>query len=176
MSRGAAFCIMHSTEKMTERRLNVFVVGHYFGSCLLKMDKILTVNDVAELLHVKPITVREMFRAKRLRAFKVGKSWRTTEKMLQEDIDALARGESPASLPAANGKVTDINREDKAGKTKNNHKAKNKKVAYKEEAPASREDTTAYPAKSEAPVGKDASDKRNDTDEDSDEDLQQFLF
>lgn len=63
------------------------------------MDKILTVNNVAEVLQVKPITIREMFREKRLRGFKVGKAWRTTEKMLQEDIAALARGESPESLP-----------------------------------------------------------------------------
>jgi len=64
------------------------------------MDKILTVLDVAEVLQVKPVTVREMFREKRLRAFKVGKSWRTTEAMLQEDVEALSRGESPAELPA----------------------------------------------------------------------------
>ena len=65
------------------------------------MEKILTVNDVAAVLQVKAITVREMFREKRLRGFKVGKSWRTTEVMLQEDINALARGEAPAELPAA---------------------------------------------------------------------------
>lgn len=64
------------------------------------MDKILTVNDVAAILQVKAITVREMFREKRLRGFKVGKSWRTTEVMLKEDIDALSRGESPATLPS----------------------------------------------------------------------------
>jgi excisionase family DNA binding protein len=64
------------------------------------MEKILTVNDVAAVLQVKAITVREMFREKRLRGFKVGKSWRTTEVMLQEDINALARGEAPAELPA----------------------------------------------------------------------------
>lgn len=63
------------------------------------MEKILTVNDVATILQVKAITVREMFREKRLRGFKVGKAWRTTESMLQEDISALARGESPAELP-----------------------------------------------------------------------------
>ena len=65
------------------------------------MEKILTVNDVATVLQVKAITVREMFREKRIRGFKVGKSWRTTEVMLQEDINALARGESPAELPSA---------------------------------------------------------------------------
>lgn len=65
------------------------------------MEKILTVNDVAAVLQVKAITVREMFREKRLRGFKVGKSWRTTEVMLQEDINALARGEAPAELAAS---------------------------------------------------------------------------
>jgi len=70
-----------------------------------KLDTILTVNDVASVLQVKPITVREMFREKRLRAFKVGKAWRTTERMLQEDIDALARGESPAVLESSGPKV-----------------------------------------------------------------------
>lgn len=63
------------------------------------MDKILTVEQVAEVLQVKAITVREMLRDKRIRGFKVGKAWRTTEKMLQEDIEAIARGESPADLP-----------------------------------------------------------------------------
>jgi excisionase family DNA binding protein len=62
------------------------------------MEKILTVNDVAAVLQVKAITVREMFREKRLRGFKVGKSWRTTEVMLQEDINSLARGEAPVEL------------------------------------------------------------------------------
>ena len=65
----------------------------------MTIDKILTVNEVADILQVKPITVREMFRERRLRAFKVGKAWRTTEKMLGEDIEAIARGESPADLP-----------------------------------------------------------------------------
>jgi len=64
------------------------------------MEKILTVNDVATILQVKAITVREMFREKRIRGFKVGKAWRTTEIMLREDIDAIARGEAPAELPA----------------------------------------------------------------------------
>jgi excisionase family DNA binding protein len=63
------------------------------------MDKILTVEQVADALQVKAITVREMFRDKRIRGFKVGKAWRTTEKMLQEDIEAIARGDSPADLP-----------------------------------------------------------------------------
>lgn len=65
----------------------------------MDIEKILTVNDVADILQVKPITVREMFRGKRLRAFKVGKSWRTTRRMLEEDIEALSRGEAPPALP-----------------------------------------------------------------------------
>lgn len=70
------------------------------------MEKILTVNEVAEILSVKPITVREMFREKRLRAFKVGKAWRTTESMLREDIESLARGalsESPEAVATPSG-------------------------------------------------------------------------
>lgn len=67
------------------------------------MNKILTVNDVAKILQVQPITVREMFRDKRLRAFKVGKAWRTTETMLEEDIAAIARGESPSVVPMMGG-------------------------------------------------------------------------
>ncbi len=59
------------------------------------MENFLTVHEVAELLKVKPITVREMFRAQRLRGFKMGKAWRTTESMLREDLEALARGEKP---------------------------------------------------------------------------------
>lgn len=62
------------------------------------MDKILTVNDVAAILQVKAITVREMFRESRLRGFKVGKAWRTTRQMLQEDIEALVRGDAPVTV------------------------------------------------------------------------------
>jgi excisionase family DNA binding protein len=65
------------------------------------MEKILTVEDVAALLQVKPITVREMFREKRLRAFKMGKAWRTTESMLREDIESLAQGRNPQPLEEA---------------------------------------------------------------------------
>lgn len=65
----------------------------------MEIEKILNVSDVADILQVKPITVREMFREKRLRAFKVGKGWRTTRRMLEEDIEALSRGEAPPALP-----------------------------------------------------------------------------
>jgi len=64
------------------------------------MEKILTVEDIAQALHVKPLTVREMFREYRLRGFKVGKVWRTTETMFQEDLATIARGEKPEPLEA----------------------------------------------------------------------------
>ncbi len=74
------------------------------------MDTVLTVEDVARLLKVKPITVREMLREQRIRGFKVGKAWRTTETMLQEDLATIAKGAKPEKgekgakgAPAAKG-------------------------------------------------------------------------
>lgn len=64
------------------------------------MDNVLTVEDVARLLKVKPITVREMLREQRIRGFKVGKAWRTTEAMLTEDLATIARGDKPEPLEA----------------------------------------------------------------------------
>lgn len=64
------------------------------------MDTVLTVEDVARLLKVKPITVREMLRDQRIRGFKVGKAWRTTEAMLSEDLETISRGETPEPLEA----------------------------------------------------------------------------
>ncbi len=63
------------------------------------MENMLTVEEVAEILKVKPITVRQMYREKRLRAFKIGKAWRTTQSILEEDIACLSRGEKPPELP-----------------------------------------------------------------------------
>lgn len=64
------------------------------------MDTVLTVEDVARLLKVKPITVREMLRDQRIRGFKVGKAWRTTETMLSEDLSTIAGGGKPEPLEA----------------------------------------------------------------------------
>lgn len=64
------------------------------------MDNVLTVEEVAQFLKVKPITVREMLREQRIRGFKVGKAWRTTESMLREDLDTISRGEKPEPLEA----------------------------------------------------------------------------
>jgi len=58
------------------------------------MDEMLTVEEVAEILKVKPLTVRQMFRERRLRAFKIGKAWRTTRTWLEEDLAAMSQGET----------------------------------------------------------------------------------
>lgn len=66
------------------------------------MDQFLTVSEVAEILKVKEMTVREMFRTGRLRGFKIGKSWRMTLAMLNEDLDAMRQAQlNPAAMPHA---------------------------------------------------------------------------
>ena len=65
------------------------------------MDTMLTVEEVATILKVQPLTVRQMFREKRLRGFKIGKAWRTTLAMLEEDIAAMSTGvAAPPVTPA----------------------------------------------------------------------------
>lgn len=54
-------------------------------------DKFLTVEDIAEYLKIKPLTVRQMFRNGKLRGFKLGKSWRTTESVFIEDLNKIAK-------------------------------------------------------------------------------------
>lgn len=62
------------------------------------MEQIFTVDEVAEILRVKPFTVRQMFRERRLSGFKVGKAWRITESALKTEIDRL-KGYSEAVMP-----------------------------------------------------------------------------
>ena len=62
------------------------------------LDTMLTVEEVAAILKVKPLTVRQMFREKRLRGFKMGKSWRTTLPILEEDVLCMSRGTTPPPL------------------------------------------------------------------------------
>jgi excisionase family DNA binding protein len=64
------------------------------------MEEYLTSEEVAEILKVKPLTVREMFRTQRLRGFKIGKEWRTTRAMLDEDLDGMRRA-AESGLPPA---------------------------------------------------------------------------
>lgn len=76
------------------------------------MEEYLTSEEVAEILKVKPLTVREMFRTQRLRGFKIGKEWRTTRAMLDEDLDGMRRaaesGPPPAPKKKKEAKKTEI--------------------------------------------------------------------
>ena len=48
--------------------------------------KIYTVEEVADLLKIKPTTVRAMLRDNELNGFKAGKAWRVTEDDLKKYI------------------------------------------------------------------------------------------
>ncbi len=61
----------------------------------------LTVEEVAAILKVQPLTVRQMFREGRIRGFKIGKAWRTTMPILEQDISCMSRGEAPPRLEQA---------------------------------------------------------------------------
>lgn len=56
--------------------------------------KIYTVEEVADLLTLKPETVRAMLRDSEINGFKAGKAWRVTEddlkKYIQEQGGAIA--------------------------------------------------------------------------------------
>lgn len=48
--------------------------------------KIYTIEEVADLLTLKPTTVRTMLRDKEMNGFKAGKAWRVTEDDLKKYI------------------------------------------------------------------------------------------
>ena len=48
--------------------------------------KIYTVDEIAEVLTLKPTTVRVMLQNKEINGFKAGKAWRVTEDDLKEYI------------------------------------------------------------------------------------------
>ena len=48
--------------------------------------KIYTVEEIAELLTLKPTTVRVMLQNKEMNGFKAGKAWRVTEEDLKKYI------------------------------------------------------------------------------------------
>ena len=48
--------------------------------------KIYTVDEVAEILTLKPTTVRIMLQNKEINGFKAGKAWRVTEEDLKKYI------------------------------------------------------------------------------------------
>lgn len=137
------------------------------------MEKILTVTEVAEILSVKPITVREMFREKRLRAFKVGKAWRTTETMLREDIEAMARGAAAGVPHPATNPTADDAPKKKPGRpaSKPSPKADLKKPTDEVKKASARE----HPG-SDADYPRDADDKKPKKKEKKPADQAQFEF
>ena len=48
--------------------------------------KIYTVDEIAEVLTLKPTTVRVMLQNKEINGFKAGKAWRVTEEDLKKYI------------------------------------------------------------------------------------------
>lgn len=50
--------------------------------------KIYTIEEVADLLTLKPTTVRAMLRDKEINGFKAGKAWRVTEDDLKKYIQS----------------------------------------------------------------------------------------
>lgn len=48
--------------------------------------KIYTIEEVADLLTLKPTTVRTMLRDKEMNGFKAGKAWRVTEDDLKKYV------------------------------------------------------------------------------------------
>ena len=48
--------------------------------------KIYTVDEIAEILTLKPTTVRIMLQNKEINGFKAGKAWRVTEEDLKKYI------------------------------------------------------------------------------------------
>lgn len=51
------------------------------------VSKIYTPKEVAEILKTSERTVQEMFRSRKLKGMKVGKSWRISDEALQDFID-----------------------------------------------------------------------------------------
>lgn len=54
------------------------------------MAKHLSENEVAEILKVSPATVHRLFDKKSLTGFKWGFEWRTTEEILEQDIQIMS--------------------------------------------------------------------------------------
>ena len=51
------------------------------------MEPLLTIKDMSRLLKVDEEGVRRMCRSKRIRAWKVGREWRTSEDALKESMN-----------------------------------------------------------------------------------------
>ena len=53
---------------------------------MLKLDPIMTVDEVAEYLNLHPLTVRRLARDGEIPAFKVGRQWRIKRELLEKWI------------------------------------------------------------------------------------------
>lgn len=54
----------------------------------MTMETLYTVNEVAEILQLRPNTVRDLIRKDRVKAYKIGRSYRVKESDLKEYIDS----------------------------------------------------------------------------------------
>jgi excisionase family DNA binding protein len=62
--------------------------------------EILTLEEVAHYLRLKPQTIYKWAQEKRIPAVKLGKEWRFRRSILDRWLDAQMIGEAPASGPA----------------------------------------------------------------------------
>jgi excisionase family DNA binding protein len=50
----------------------------------IEVERLYLVHEIAEILHLHPVTVRRFIREKRLPAVKLGRDWRISQGMLQK--------------------------------------------------------------------------------------------
>lgn len=77
----------------------------------LVSDAILTVEDAAKLLKVKPKTVRALAAGGLIPAVKVGKPWRFDETLLREWLAARSR-ENVKTCPSTSARIPNSGRSD----------------------------------------------------------------
>ena len=61
------------------------------GLVITMLDTIYTIEQAAEVLHIKPRTLREWIRQEKVKAFKLGGLVRIHEEDLQEFIDSARK-------------------------------------------------------------------------------------
>ncbi len=74
-------------------------------------DNILTVDQVAEMLHLHPKTIRGFIREGKLKAKKIGKEWR----IQREDIDVFTGAGETRSVSSGESKTEEIDGPDAQG-------------------------------------------------------------
>ena len=71
----------------------------------METEKLLTVEDAAKVLLVKPTTVREWLKAGKLKGVKVGnRLWRVRESELEAFLSAVGRGQEAGIRSRGSGK------------------------------------------------------------------------